>query len=378
MSVYLDNNATTKTDPRVIEAMMPYIELFYGNASSIHNLGTKASVGIEKARNIIASKINAAPEEIFFTSGGSEANNWALKGFFFANKNKGNHIIVSAIEHPSVLETTKWLEKQNAEITYLPVDSKGFVKIEDVHKAIRKDTILVSIMHANNEVGTIEPVEEIDKICNEKNVAFHTDACQSFTKVDIDIAKLNVNMVTLNAHKIHGPKGVGALFIKKGTPIEAFIHGGGQESGKRSGTYNTPAIVGFGTATELATNDDINKMKKLRDYFIAEMFKNLDGVTLYGPSDENRLCNNINLGFSAVKGKYLVQELNKKNFILSAGSACSSAQLMPSHVLAAMGIKDQQAHEATRISLSRFTTIEELDSAIENICKIVNFKRNEA
>jgi cysteine desulfurase len=377
MQVYLDNIATTKTDPIVTEEMNRFISEYYGNASSIHHFGTKASAVIEKTREIIASSIHASPEEIFFTSGGTESNNWALKGIFSTNHSKGNHIIVSAIEHPSIIETARWLTTQNAEVTYLPVDNKGFISLDNLRSAIRKNTILVSVMHANNEVGTIEPIEEIGRICSERKIYFHTDACQTYTKTDINVQKQNINLATINAHKIYGPKGVGALYVKRGTPIEVFMHGGGQENGWRSGTYNTPGIVGFGKAVEIADKNDITKIRALRDYFIAEISKRTDGIVFFGPADDSRLCNNINLGFNGVAGKNLFLELNKRNVIISVGSACSSTKLTPSYVLTAMGIDDETAHTAVRIGLSKWTFREELDKTISYICEIIKEQRNE-
>jgi cysteine desulfurase len=257
------------------------------------------------------------------------------------------------------------------------VDNKGFISLDNLHASIRKNTILVSVMHANNEVGTVQPIEEIGKICRERKVYFHTDACQTFTKTDIDVQKQNIGLATLNAHKIHGPKGVGALYVKKGTQLEAFMHGGGQENEWRSGTYNTPAIVGFGKAVEIADKNDNTNIRNLRDYFIAEISKKIDGIVFFGPADDNRLCNNINLGFTGVAGKYLFMELNKRNVIISVGSACSSTKLTPSYVLTAMGVDAETAHNAIRIGLSKWTTTEEIDKTIRYICEIVNGKRNE-
>lgn len=372
MSIYLDNNATTQIDPRVIEAMTPFFGQVYGNASSIHKFGIKASFGVEYARNLISSKINALPEEVYFTSGGTEANNWALKGVFISNRVKGNHIIVSSIEHPSIMEVAFWLTKNNAEITYLPVNKMGFVDINDVNKAIKKNTILVSIMHCNNEVGTIEPIEEVAELCHKKNIIFHSDACQSFTKVDIDVRKHNINLLSLNAHKIHGPKGCGALYIKKGTMIEPFMHGGGQENGKRAGTYNTPAIVGFGKAVEISTENDNNHIRMLRDYFISEMQSRIDSVTIFGATGDYRICNNINFSISGVPGKKLFIELDKRNIHVSTGSACTSNELKPSHVITAMGFGEKEAHGSIRIGLSKWNTKEEIDIVIANICQIIN------
>lgn len=372
MEIYLDNIATTKLDIQVIEAMHPYFDLHYGNASSIHKAGKKSVKAIEQAREIIANKINALPEEIFFTSGGTEANNWALKGLFFANKNKGNHIIISDIEHPSIIEITKWLKTHKAEITYIPIDKNGFVSPEDIKRAIRKETILVSIMHSNNEIGTIQPIAEIGNICNKNGVYFHTDACQTLTKELIDVKKQKLDFVSLNAHKLHGPKGVGALYIRKGCIIEPHLHGGGQENNLRSGTYNTPAIVGFGKAIEIANNNDITNMNELKDFFTAQINQRIKDVKFNSTIGENSLCNLINLGFKGIRGKLLFQELNKRNIIISAGSACSSTKLTPSHVLLAMGMDETSAHEGVRIGLSKFTKKIDLEFVINNIIEIID------
>jgi len=374
MEVYLDNAATTKTDPQVIKVMFSLQESIIGNASSLHKLGLKAANEVEKSRQIIAQKINALPEEIFFTSGGTESNNLALKGVAFAAKGKGRHIIVSKIEHPSIIETARWLEKQAFEITYLGVDKEGFVNPDDVEKAIKKETILVSVMHANNEIGTVEPIGEIGAICRKRGVYFHADACQSFTKLKLDVKKQNLDLVTLNAHKIHGPRGIGALYVKKGIKIEPILHGGNQESGFRSGTYNTEAIAGFGKAVEIANTSDIKRMTELRDYFIRKIKNSIEDVFLNGPQ-ERRLCNNINLGFKSVSGKKLLSELNKRDIFISTGSACSSNKLTPSHVLLAMGIEPEAAKEAIRISLSKWTRQEELDFVIRNLTGIVQRQR---
>lgn len=369
--IYLDNIATTRVDPLVEEAMKPYLREFYGNASSIHKQGTKASVGIEKARLIIAAKINAHPEEIYFTSGGTEANNWALKGVFYASKFNKSHIIISSIEHPSIYETASWLAKNGAEFTFLSVDKKGLIKIDSLRKSIKKNTILVSVIHASNEVGTIEPVEDIGNICKERNIYFHTDACQSFTKVKIDVEKQGLDLATFNAHKCHGPKGVGALYIRKGTQIDPLLHGGGQEKEMRSGTYNTPLITGFGKAIEIASESDILKMESKRDHFIKMICGKIDKVHLNGAQRNDRVCNNINLGFEGLSGKQLLLELNKKNVFISAGSACSSTRLTPSIVLKSMSQSDESAHSAVRIGLSKWTTDEELIITANYIEEIV-------
>jgi len=372
MEIYLDNTATTHYDTRVIETMVPFYSELYGNASSIHKAGKRPAEAIEQARQIIAGKIHCKPDEIYFTSGGTESNNWALKGVFYSNKQKGNHIITTSIEHPSILETANWLGEHKAKITLIPVNNQGFVDVDDIRKAIRNDTVLISVMHANNEIGTIEPIGSIGTLCREKGILFHTDACQSFTKETIDTEEQYIDLMTLNAHKIHGPKGVGALYIRKGSRCEAFIHGGGQENNMRSGTYNTPDIAGFGKAAEIASEEDVQKMSLLRDFFISEVSSKLEGVFLNGPVGGKRLCNNINLRFSKVKGKSLFTELNKRNIIISAGSACSSTRLTPSHVLTALGLDEESAHEGVRISLSKWTNKEELDYVIHHIIDIVD------
>lgn len=370
MRIYLDNAATTKADPEVIKTMLPFQELHTGNASSLHRLGLEAAKGIEKAREIIARKINANPKEIFFTSSGTESNNFAIKGISFATHRKRNHIITSKIEHPSIIEVTKWLQRQGFEITYLSVDKEGFVDPKDVEKAIKKETILVSIGHANNEIGTIEPIEEIGTICRKRGVYFHTDACQSFTKIEIDVKKQNLDLLTLNAHKLHGPKGVGVLYIREGVKIEPLLHGGGQENNLRSGTYNTAGIVGFGRAVEIANITDINRMAKLRDYFIHKLQNNIEDAVLNGPR-ERRLCNNINLRFRSISGRVLLWKLNEKNIFIATGSACSSARSTPSHVLLGIGIEPESAQRAIRISLSKWTIKDELDILAKNLILIV-------
>lgn len=372
MEIYLDNTATTQYDARVIETMAPFYGELYGNASSIHKAGKKPAEAIEHARQIIAGKIRCKPDEIYFTSGGTESNNWALKGVFYSNKHKGNHIITTSIEHQSILEIINWLGGYKAKITIVPVDNQGFADADDIRKVIRKDTVLISVMHANNEIGTIEPIGTIGALCRENGILFHTDACQSFTKEPIDTGEQYVDLMTLNAHKIYGPKGVGALYIREGSRCEAFIHGGGQENNMRSGTYNTPAIAGFGKAVEIASEEDVQKMSVLRDFFISEISSKLEGVFLNGAVGGKRLCNNINLRFSKVRGKSLFTELNKRNIITSAGSACSSTRLTPSHVLTALGLDEESAHEGIRISLSKWTSKEELEYVINHIIDIVD------
>lgn len=363
--IYLDNGATTKVDPLVVETMLLYFTQKYGNASSSHTFGQEAKEALEQSRQVIAKSINAQPEEIIFTSGGTESNNLALKGIAFANKHQGNHIITTKIEHDCVLKSCEWLEKQGFKITYLNVDSEGFVKPEELEKAIAPQTILVSIIHGNNEIGTIQNLEELGRICQKKKVYFHTDACQSYTKTELDVKKQNLDLVTLNAHKIHGPKGVGALYVKKGTKITPWQHGGGHEFDLRSGTENVPSIVGFAEAVKLASHQKhILHMAKLRDKLVQNVLK-IPGTRLNGHLSHQRLCNNANFSFAGIEGEALGGYLDQKFVSSSTGSACSSRSLEPSHVLKAIGLADEQAHGSLRLTLSRFTTEEEIDYVID-------------
>lgn len=361
--IYLDHAATTPVDPVVIEAMLNYFTKKFGNASSIHQFGQEAKQALENSRETIARKINADSKEIVFTSGGTESNNLALKGIAFANRDKGNHIITSRIEHECILNSCKWLEKQGFKITYLPVDRYGFVGLEDLEKAIRKDTILVSIIHANNEVGVIEPIEKIGKICKEHDVHFHTDACQSFTKVPIDVIKQNLGLVTINSHKIYGPMGVGALYIKEGVKIETWQHGGGHEKDIRSGTENVPGIVGFAKAVEIAKEHDIQRMTKLRDILIKGVLEEIPNTKLNG-HPTMRLCNNANFSFKYIESESLVLRLDARGIACSTGSACSSHTLEPSHVLLAIGLIPEDAHSSLRITVGKENTEEEIDYTI--------------
>jgi len=307
--IYLDNAATTPIDPQVLQAMLPYMKDKFGNASSLHQFGREAREGIEKAREIIAAKLNVNPNEVIFTSGGTEANNFAIKGIAFSNSKKGKHIITQKTEHPCVLNACKWLQGLGFEVTYLDVDKYGSVDPADVENAIRKDTILVSIMHANNEIGTIQPIEEIGKICKAHNVYFHTDACQSFTKEPLDAEKFNLDLITINAHKIYGPKGEGALIVRDGVRITSLMHGGEHEFGLRSGTENVPAIVGFGKAVEIADEKSNNHMRKLRDKIIKTILEKVSKTRLNG-HPEKRLCNNVNFTFHGIEGESLVLRLD--------------------------------------------------------------------
>lgn len=368
--VYLDNGATTKVDPKVVEAMLPYFTEKYGNASSLHSLGQEAREAVEKARKIIADSIGAKAEEIIFTSGGTEANNLALKGIAWANKEKGEHIITTRIEHDCVLQSCEWLERNGFKVTYLGVDKEGFVKPEELEKAITSKTILVSIIHGNNEIGTIQDLEKLGKICREKGVYFHTDACQSFTKTEINVGKMNVDLMTLNAHKIHGPKGVGALYVRKGVKIKPWQHGGGHEFGLRSGTENVAGIVGFGEAVKLAGRKHAERMTELRDKLIGRVLE-IPGTRLNGPWGEKRLCNNANFSFAGIEGEALGGYLDQHWICSSTGSACSSKSLEPSHVLKAIGLKDEEAHGSLRLTLSRFTTEEEIEHVLKVLPKQV-------
>ncbi|MDD5417722.1 MAG: cysteine desulfurase NifS [Candidatus Nanoarchaeia archaeon] len=372
MKIYLDNAASTKVSKEVLEEMKPYFSKEYGNASSLHDFGQRAKKALEKSRRIIAESINAETEDIVFTSGGTESNNFALKGVAFANKEKGNHIITSSIEHDCVINSCRWLEKQGFKITYLPVDKDGFVSPEDVEKAITKKTILVSVMHANNEVGTIEPIKEIGRVCRKNNVYFHSDACQTYTKIPIDVQEMNIDLLTINSHKIHGPKGVGALYIRKGVRIEPLMHGGGHEFKKRSGTENIPGIVGFAKAVETAKKSDITHMTKLRDYLINEIEKRISEIILNGPKGEKRLCNNVNFSYRFIEGESILMRLNEKGVMVSTGSACSSNSLEASHVLLAMGRKHEDAHGSIRMSLSRDNTLEEIKYVVNQTEKTVS------
>ncbi|MBW3011847.1 IscS subfamily cysteine desulfurase [Candidatus Woesearchaeota archaeon] len=368
--VYLDNAATTKVDQSVIDAMNVYHNEKYGNASSTHAKGREAKMAMEEARHVIAKSIGAKDEEIIFTSGGTESNNFALKSAAFSNKDKGNHIITTKIEHDCVLNACKWLETQGFKVTYLDVDKEGFVSADALEKAITPKTIIVSIIHGNNEIGTIQDLKELGAVCRKHNVYFHTDACQSYTKTDINVKKQNIDLVTLNAHKIHGPKGVGALYIRKGTKIGVWQHGGGHEFGLRSGTENIPGIMGFAKSVKNAKSKYVKQMSKLRDKLIEGVLK-IPDTTLNGPAGSKRLCNNTNFSFKYIEGEAIGGYLDAKGVCSSTGSACSSHSLEPSHVLMALGLKIEDAHGSLRLSLSKYNTEEEIDYVLEQLPKIV-------
>lgn len=369
--IYLDYAATTPVAEEVFKEMKPFFSSEYGNAASLHSLGAEAKEAIENARTKISKKANAKNHRLIFTSGGTESNNFALKGIACANKNKGKHIITTKIEHDCVLNSAKWLETQGFEVTYLNVDKEGFVNLSELEKAIRKDTLLVSVIHGNNEIGTIQNLREIGKIAHDKGALFHTDACQSFTKTVIDLENDNIDLMTINAHKIYGPKGVGGLFIREGIRVYPLLHGGGHELGQRSGTSNVPGIVGFGAAVDIIKEKDIEHMSKLRDYMINKL-SDIEKSWLNGPKENKRLCNNINVSFKHIEGESILLHLDNKGIAVSTGSACSSNTLEPSHVLKAIGLKTEDTHGTIRITLGRETTKEEVNYTIDNIKETVN------
>ncbi len=370
--IYLDYAATTPVDPRVLRAMEPFFTKKFGNTMSLHSFGREAKKALEEAREKVASLIKAEAKEVIFTGSATESNNLALKGIAFANRKKGKHIITSKIEHDCVLNSCRWLEKQGFEVTYLPVDKYGLVNPSDVDAAIRKDTILVSIMHANNEIGTIEPIKEIGKICREHGVYFHTDAAQSYGKIPIDVNKMNIDLLTANAHKVYGPKGVGALYIREGVEIEPLLHGGGHEFGLRSSTVNISGVVGFGAAAEIAKKEmkkEAKRLTKLRDMLIKGVLKIKDSHLNGHP--KKRLPNNTNFWFAYIEGEALVLYLDAKGIAASTGSACSSASLEPSHVLLAIGLKPYEAHGSLRLTLGRWTKKEEIKYVLEVLPEVV-------
>ncbi|OFV67122.1 MAG: cysteine desulfurase NifS [Candidatus Syntrophoarchaeum caldarius] len=369
--IYLDNAATSCVDPDVVEAMLPYFTKKYGNASSLHQFGREAKSAMEDARSKVADLIGADPREVIFTAGGTESDNLAIKGI--AYRKGSGHIITSAIEHPAVLETCRALEKQGFDLTYIGVDRYGRVNPQDVEDAIRNDTILITIMHANNEIGTIQPIEKISEIAGDKGIPFHTDAVQSVGKIPIDLETMKADILSISSHKIHGPKGVGALFIRKGTLIAPIIHGGGHEKGLRSSTENIPGIVGFGKACQIALermSRDIPYMSGLRDRLIKGVLEGIEAAYLNGhPVD--RLCNNAHFRFTAIEGESLLMSLDLEGIAASTGSACSSKKLAASHVLMAIGLDEVAAHGSLRLTLSRFNTREEVDYFLEVLPRAV-------
>lgn len=367
--IYLDNAATTQVDPRVLESMLPYFLEKFGNASSVYQLGQESRKAEEKSKKIIAKAIGALPEEIIFTSGGTESNNFALKAIAFANIKKGNHIITTEIEHSCIINTCKWLKGQGFEITYLKVNNQGLIDLEELKKAIKKSTILVSILHGHNEIGVIQPLALIAKTIKSQ-AYFHTDACQSFTKAELNVNKFNLDLISLNAHKLYGPKGIGALYIRKGVNIEPFHHGGGHQSGLRAGTENISGIVGFGKAVELATEgNDIEHMENIKQRFL-EKIKQIPQIKINNPS-KGGLPHIISVSFEGIEGEALTGYLDMEGICVSTGSACSSKKLEPSRSLIAIGLSPERANGTVRFSFSRFNTKQEIDIAIEAIKKSV-------
>lgn len=371
--IYLDNAATTKTAPEVVEAMLPYFTEYYGNPSSIYALGSESKKAVNAARELIGESIGAAPEEIYFTAGGSEADNWAIKAAAEAYQNKGKHIITSKIEHHAVLHTCEYLEKRGFEVTYLDVDEYGMVDVKELESAIRPDTILISIMFANNEIGTIQPVAEIGKLAKEHGILFHTDAVQAFGQLPIHVDELHIDMLSASAHKLNGPKGIGFLYIRKGVKLRSFVHGGAQERSRRAGTENVPGIAGFGAAVKRAMElmeEKTAKETELRDYLIKRMLETVPYSRLNG-HPVKRLPNNANFSFQFIEGESLLIMLDMKGICASSGSACTSGSLDPSHVLLAIGLKHEEAHGSLRLTLSEENTKEELDTVVEEVKRIV-------
>lgn len=376
MTIYMDNSATTPVRKEVVEEMIPYLTENFGNPSSIYDLGKTSKHAVEKARKRVAYAIGAEENEIYFTSGGTESDNWAIKGIAFANRNKGKHIITSSIEHHAVLHACKWLEGQ-FEVTYLPVDKYGKVSPEDLKNAIRDDTILISIMLANNEIGTIQPVEEIGKIARESRVYFHTDAVQAIGHVHIDVQKMNIDLLSLSGHKFQGSKGCGALYIRKGTKIETLLHGGAQERKRRAGTENVPAIVGLGKAIELAVSEigeSDKTLLEMRAHITKDILK-IPKIHLNGHPIK-RLANNVNVTFEYIEGESLLLLLNARGIFASTGSACNSSSLEPSHVLTACGVPHEIVHGSLRLSLGKMNTQEDVDRVLEVLPGIVQKLRN--
>lgn len=371
--IYLDNAATTALHPEVFQRMQPYFMELYGNPSSVYSFSGKAKKAVEDARTEVASFLGAKDNEIYFTGGGSESDNWAIKATAFAYRNKGNHIITSKIEHHAVLHTCEYLEKLGFEVSYIDVDENGVIKLEELKAAIRPTTILISVMFANNEIGTIQPIKEIGEIAKEHKILFHTDAVQAYGHVPINVNELNIDMLSASGHKINGPKGIGIMYLKNSVRLGSFIHGGAQERSRRAGTHNTPGIVGFGAATKIAKDtmeERAEYEKSLRDYLIERVMKEIPYVKLNG-HPTLRLTNNANFCFRFVEGESLLIMLDQKGICASSGSACTSGSLDPSHVLLAIGLPHEIAHGSLRITLSKDTTREEIDFVVEELKKIV-------
>ena len=371
--MYLDNSATTKVSDEVLEEMLPYLKDEFGNPSTLYSIGRESKKALEEARQRVANAINAKKDEIFFTSGGSESDNLAIKGIAFKLQKKGKHIITSDIEHPAVKETLHFLESLDFKVTYLPVYENGIIKIEDLKEAITPETILITIMHGNNEIGTLQPIEEIGKIAHENGIVFHTDAVQTFGKVEIDVEKQNIDLLSVSSHKINGPKGVGAIYIKKGIRLIPLIHGGGQEKGIRSGTENVPGIVGFGKACQLAAENldaHYEKLSSIRDELIEKVLTTIPEAYLNG-SKEARLPNLVNFRFKAIEGESLILLLDAKGYQASTGSACSSNTLEASPVLTALGLDPVDVHGSLRISLAPESDTFDVDEFVDTIAEAV-------
>ena len=376
--IYLDNAATTKTAPEVVDAMLPYFSEYYGNASTIYSLGAESKKAMDHARQTIADSLGAKPEEIYFTAGGSESDNWALKATAEAYASKGKHIITTKIEHHAILHTCEYLEKRGFEITYLNVDRDGLISLDELKAAIRPDTILISVMFANNEIGTIEPIAEIGEIAKEHGVLFHTDAVQAYAQVPINVDEMHIDMLSASGHKLNGPKGIGFLYIRKGVKIRSFVHGGAQERSRRAGTENIPGIVGLGAAVERAMRIMDTKTRKeieLRDYLIGRLENEIPHCWLNGLRTM-RLPININFSFLFIEGESMLIMLDMKGICASSGSACTSGSLDPSHVLLAIGLKHEEAHGSLRLTLSEESTKEEMDIVAEEVKKIVQRLRD--
>lgn len=376
--IYLDNAATTQVYPEVVEAMTPFFTEYYGNPSAIYSFAGEANKAVTQAREKLASVIHAKPEEIYFTGGGSESDNWALKATVEAYANKGKHIITTAIEHHAILHTAEYLEKNGCDVTYVGVDENGVVKLDELKAAIRPDTILISVMTANNEIGTIQPIEEIGKIAKENKILFHTDAVQAFGHIPIDVDKMNIDMLSASGHKINGPKGIGIMYIRKGVKIRSFVHGGAQERQRRAGTHNVPGIVGFGKAIELAADNMEERIKyetELRDYLIERVLSEIPYTRLNGHKTD-RLPNNASFCFQFIEGESMLILLDQQGICGSSGSACTSGSLDPSHVLLAIGLPHEIAHGSLRLTLSEKTTKEEIDFTVDELKKIIERLRS--
>ena len=377
-NIYLDNAATTQVYPEVVEAMTPYFTTYYGNPSSIYTFAGEAKKAVDHARALLADGIHAKTEEIYFTGGGSESDNWALKAVADAYSDKGKHIITTKIEHHAILHTCEYIKKKGYEVTYLNVDENGIVKLDELKAAIRPDTILISVMTANNEIGTIEPIEEIGEIAKEHGILFHTDAVQAFGHIPIDVEKMHIDMLSASGHKINGPKGIGLMYIRKGVKIRSFIHGGAQERQRRAGTHNVPGIVGFGKAAELAFTEMDKRIQyetELRDYLISRVLDEIPYVKLNGDKTR-RLPNNANFCFRFIEGESMLILLDQKGICASSGSACTSGSLDPSHVLLAIGLPHEIAHGSLRLTLSEKTTKEEIDFTVDSLKQIIERLRS--